>query len=435
MSKTWDKCLTTLEQTLPLQTFSLWVKPINVIERLDDISLLAPDQESFDYINQNLKKEIKNAITRHNKKLKIFIAINKKKSSIKNTSHNKYSTPLTDDYTFDNLVTGDANQVAYTSAINIANNIDNSTYSPFILYGASGLGKTHLMQSVGHFVKKKTRNTRVVYSPLINFVKNITSSLRHNNIEELKDFYNSADLLLIDDIHLISGKEKSQEELFHILDFLFNNKKQIILTCDQQPRSIKKTETRLLTRLSQGLTLELTKPELEMRAAILLKKATSEKINIKLSEDVALFIASNISSNVRDLEGALLKLKAFIHFSNKENNDISIEFVKNALSDLLKPKLTSIDINDIQKETAKHYSITVSDLSSKSRKQNIVLARQMAIFIAYELTNLSLKKIGNNFGKRDHTTIMHSLNKIKKTLTDETIKKDYELIKLKITSV
>ena len=330
---------------------------------------------------------------------------------------------------------GSANEIAYGATRQIAENIKSSPYNPFIIYGGSGLGKTHLMQAAGHLAKEKNPNIKIIYMPLMDFVRNITTSLRHNTIEEVKSYYQSADLLLVDDIHLIAGKEKSQEEFFHIFNFLFSTKKQIIFTCDQSPKNIRSLEERLKTRFSHGLNLHLAPPELEMRAAILLKKAHNEKINIDLTEDTALFIAGHITSNVRDLEGALLKLKAYVDFSKINHSFISKEVIENALGDLIKPQIKNIDINDIQKETAKHYAITVSDLISKSRKQHTVLVRQLAIFISHELTTLSLAKIGKHFGGRDHSTVLHSIDKIEKKILEEaSIKNDYNLIKLKLAS-
>jgi len=292
------------------------------------------------------------------------------------------------------------------------------------------------MQAAGHLAKTLNPNLKVLYVPLMDFVRNITSSLRHNTIEDIKLFYQSADLLLVDDIHLIAGKEKSQEEFFHIFNFLFNGKKQIIFTCDQPPKNIRSLEERLKTRFSQGLNLHLTPPELEMRAAILLKKSQNEKINISLTEDVALFIAGHITSNVRDLEGALLKLKAFVDFSKMDQTLISKEVVEAALGDLIKPQIKNIEVNDIQKEVAKHYALTISDLSSKSRKQHTVLARQMAIYICHELSSLSLNKIGKHFGNRDHSTVIHAIKKInEKMLESAEIKNDYDIIKLKLANL
>lgn len=433
MSKTWEKCLNTLKDTLPLTIFSIWVQPLKAIEDGSKLSLLAPSTSVKNYVNKNLKQEIKSAVSQHNKNLKIYIGVVTKPTT---TTPKQHTTPLFPEYTFDNLVLGNANQIAYGATRQIAENIKSSPYNPFIIYGGSGLGKTHLMQAAGHLVKEKKPNAKVIYVPLMDFVKNITSSLRHDSIENIKQYYQSADLLLVDDIHLIANKEKSQEEFFHIFNFLFTTKKQIIFTCDQPPKKFKNVEERLKTRFSQGLTLELSPPELEMRAAILLKKAHNEKININLSDDVALFIAGHITSNVRDLEGALLKLKAFVDFSKIDHSFISKEVVESALGDLIKPLVSNIDINDIQKETSKHYAITVSDLISKSRKQHTVLARQMAIYISHEFTSLSLANIGKNFGNRDHSTVLHSIDKIEKKLLDvATTKNDYDLIKLKLANL
>jgi len=435
MSKTWAKCLNTLKDTLPLATFSVWVQPLKAIEDESNLSLLAPSTSVKNYVNKNLKQEIKSVIAQHNKNLKIYIGVSTQ-SEKKIKTQKQHNTPLLPEYTFDNLVLGNANQIAYGATRQIAENIKSSPYNPFIIYGGSGLGKTHLMQAAGHLAQEKDPNIKVIYVPLMDFVKNITSSLRHNTIEDIKTYYQSADLLLVDDIHLIAGKEKSQEEFFHIFNFLFSTKKQIIFTCDQPPKNIRQVEDRLKTRFSQGLNLHLTPPELEMRAAILLKKAHNEKINIDLTEDTALFIAGHITSNVRDLEGALLKLKAFVDFSKINHSFISKEVVESALGDLIKPQVKNIDINDIQKETAKHYAITVSDLISKSRKQHTVLVRQMAIFISHELTALSLTKIGKHFGNRDHSTVLHSINKIEKKMLEEaSTKNDYDLIKLRLANL
>ncbi|CAC9543891.1 Chromosomal replication initiator protein DnaA [uncultured Gammaproteobacteria bacterium] len=435
MSQTWAQCLNTLKDTIPLAQYSVWVQPLKALEDKDILSLLAPNTQVKDYINKNLKAQIKSAVHQHNKQLKIFISVAPKVNQKLSTAR-QHSTPLYEDYTFDNLVLGNANQMAYGATRQIAENIKGSPYNPFIIYGGSGLGKTHLMQAAGHLAKAQNPGLKVLYVPLMDFVRNITSSLRHNTIEEIKIFYQSADLLLVDDIHLIAGKEKSQEEFFHIFNFLFNGKKQIIFTCDQPPNKIRSLEDRLKTRFSQGLNLHLTPPELEMRAAILLKKSQNEKINIGLTEDVALFIAGHITSNVRDLEGALLKLKAFVDFSKMDQSLISKEVVEAALGDLIKPQIKNIDVNDIQKEVSKHYALTISDLTSKSRKQHTVLARQMAIYICHELSSLSLNKIGKQFGNRDHSTVIHAIKKIKEKLLESAeIKNDYDIIKLKLANL
>ncbi len=276
MSKTWKKCLETLKDTVPIGQFSVWIKPLIAQEKNGTLTILAPNNSAVKYLKKNLKQKIKDAITQHNKNLKVLIG-----TTIQLQVKKQHTTPLLSDYTFDNLVLGNANQIAYGAIQQIAENLESSPYNPCIIYGDSGLGKTHLMQAAGHLTQEKNIKTKVIYVPLMDFVRNITTSLRHNTIEDIKSYYQSADLLLVDDIHLIAGKEKSQEEFFHIFNFLFNTKKQIIFTCDQSPKNIKSLEGRLKTRFSQGLNLLLKPPELEMRAAILLKKAHNKKINIE----------------------------------------------------------------------------------------------------------------------------------------------------------
>ena len=432
MSIIWEKCLETLKDTVPVGQFSVWIQPLKATEKDSTLTIAAPNTSTVDYLKKNLKQKIKDAVAQHNKNLKIKIGV----ETPQNKKNTKHTTPLFPEYTFDNLVMGSANQIAYGAIRQIAENLKKSPYNPCIIYGDSGLGKTHLMQAAGHLVKQQNPKTKIIYAPVMDFVRNITTSLRHKTIENIKCYYQSADLLLVDDIHLIAGKEKSQEEFFHIFNFLFTTKKQIIFTCDQPPTNIKSLEGRLKTRFSQGLNLSLTPPELEMRAAILLKKAENKVINIDLTADIALYIAGNITSNVRDLEGALLKLKAFVDFSKLDELTITKKVIDVALRDLIKPKAKNVDINDIQKENAKYYGITISDLSSKNRKQHTVLARQMAIFIAHEMTNLSLSKIGKHFGNRDHSTILHAIKRIKQRMEEEPeIKNEYELLKLKLANL
>jgi chromosomal replication initiator protein len=431
MSKTWEYCLKILKQNTPLTQYSIWIQPLKAFEKNNTLMLIAPNNQALTYLNKNLKTKIQTLVSQHNKNLTVDIQLNRTNTG---STHKLHNTGLFEDYTFDNLILGEANEIAYSASYQIANNVKSSPYNPFIIYGSSGLGKTHLMQAAGYQAQQNQPNLKILYVPLMDFVKNITASLRHNTIENVKNFYQSADLLLVDDIHLIAGKDKSQEEFFHIFNFLFSSKKQIIFTCDQMPKNITSLQDRLKTRFSQGLNLEITPPGLEMRAAILLKKSQNSKINIDLSEETALFIAGHITSNVRDLEGALLKLKAFADFS--KTKIITQTVIETALKDLIKPHQKIIDINDIQKLTAKHYATTISDLSSKSRKQHIVLARQVAVYLAHELTNLSLSKIGKNFGNRDHSTILHAIKKIKNEVENNNeIKDDYQLIKLKLNGL
>ena len=437
MSQTWAKCLDFLKGSLPLGEYSVWVKPLQASERNETLYLNAPSASALKYIHnhKSLEAAIVLAVSEQDKKLKVRFGVAESGNKTNNqTKH--HTTPLFPEYTFDNLVLGTANQVAALASRQIAEKIGSSPYNPFIIYGESGLGKTHLMQAAGHLALQKNPSAKIIYVPLMDFVRNITTSLRHNTIENVKLFYQSADLLLVDDIHLIAGKDKSQEEFFHVFNFLFSTKKQIIFTCDQPPKNIKDLENRLKTRFSQGLNLQLSPPELEMRAAILLKKSQNPQISLSLSEDVALFIASHVVSNVRDLEGALLKLKAFVDFSQIDHSLITKDVVEGALGDLIKPKKLFIEINEVQKTVSKYYGITVSDLVSNSRKQHLVKARQMAIYLCHELTSLSLAKIGQNFGNRDHSTVLYSCEKLKAQIeANEEIKNDMENIKIKITNL
>jgi chromosomal replication initiator protein len=435
MSQTWTRCLESLKKTLPLKEFSLWIQPLSATEDGTTLTLLAPNTSVLKQINSHLKQEIVRTIKDEDGSLIIKILLS---DAIKSPGGQvkQHTTPLFSEYTFDNLVLGNANQIASAACRQIAENISSSPYNPFVIYGESGLGKTHLMQAAGHLALEKNPRTKIIYVPLMNFVRNITTSLRHNTIEKVKLFYQSADLLLVDDIHLIAGKDKSQEEFFHIFNFLFSTKRQIIFTCDQPPKNIKYLENRLKTRFSQGLNLQLTAPELEMRAAILLKKSQNPQVSLSLNEDIALFIASHVTSNVRDLEGALLKLKAFVDFSKIDHSLISKEVVESALGDLISPKKLLIEINEIQKTVSKYYGITLSDMISNSRKQHLVRARQMAIYMCHNLTNLSLSKIGQNFGNRDHSTVLYSCEKLKKMMaSNNDIQNDFNNLKIKLTNL
>ena len=435
MSQTWTRCLESLKKTLPLKEFSLWIQPLSATEDGTTLTLLAPNTSVLKQINSHLKQEIVRTIKDEDGSLIIKILLS---DAIKSPGGQvkQHTTPLFSEYTFDNLVLGNANQIASAACRQIAENINSSPYNPFVIYGESGLGKTHLMQAAGHLALEKNPRTKIIYVPLMNFVRNITTSLRHNTIEKVKLFYQSADLLLVDDIHLIAGKDKSQEEFFHIFNFLFSTKRQIIFTCDQPPKNIKHLENRLKTRFSQGLNLQLTAPELEMRAAILLKKSQNPQVSLSLNEDIALFIASHVTSNVRDLEGALLKLKAFVDFSKIDHSLISKEVVESALGDLISPKKLLIEINEIQKTVSKYYGITLSDMISNSRKQHLVRARQMAIYMCHNLTNLSLSKIGQNFGNRDHSTVLYSCEKLKKMMaSNNDIQNDFDNLKIKLTNL
>ncbi len=425
----WDKCKTQLKKILSIQEFTMYIAPLKVQLSGNKLNIISPNAVINNYINKHLKDTISSTIKTFNSEVSIqfeVIADSGRKKLITNN--------LTKEFSFDNLVEGNANAFALSAGKQIANNIKNATYNPFVIYGESGLGKTHLMQAIGILSLQLNPGLRVVYISLNDFVRNITSGIRHKNIEEVKEYYKGAQLLLIDDIHMITGKEKTQEEFFHIFNFLFGNKKQIIMTCDQVPHTMVDIETRLKTRLTSGFSVEVKPPEQEMREAILSDKATKQQI--KLTEEAIEFIASNIKSNVRDLEGALITIKGFVEFSGLKNAVVDRSVASSALGHIISQKRINVDILDIQKETAKQYGITTSDLTSKSRKQHIMHARHTAIFLSKELTNHSLSSIGEYFGKRDHSTVINSCKKFEELIGDKPdIHKQYEVILTRLSTI
>jgi len=308
--------------------------------------------------------------------------------------------------TFDSFVEGKSNQLARAAAIQVAENPGGS-YNPLFLYGASGLGKTHLMHAVGNELLKRKPNAKVAYLHSERFVANMVKALQQNKINEFKRLYRGVDALLIDDIQFFAGKERSQEEFFHTFNALIEGGQQIILTCDRYPREIKGLEERLRTRFSWGLSVAVEPPELETRVAILMQKARQQ--NMEMSEDAAFFIARRLRSNVRELEGALKRVIAQAHFKNKP---IDIELIKESLKDLLSMQDRLVSIDNIQKTVAEYYKIKVADLHSKRRNRSVARPRQVAMSLAKELTSHSLPEIGDAFGGRDHTTVLHACRKV-----------------------
>lgn len=430
MSKLWTQCLEQLQKTSSLQDYTLAILKINAYETKNKLSLTGNNKHAIEWLNANIDKIIKPVVVAINKTIKLELVNKKTSKSNKKQVLEKLSTPLTKEYTFNNLVIGDANKIAAYAAEQTARNIAKTEFSPLIIYGNSGLGKTHILQAIGHLGKKLNPDIDIIYTPLINFVKHITSSIRHKKIESIKKYYQSVDLLLIDDIHLIADKGKTQEELFHIFNFLFANDKQIVLTCDTIPHNIKKVEDRILTRLNQGLSIQLKPPELELRAAILIQKA--KKLKVEISEDVGLFIASKFTDNVRELEGALNRLIIGIRFNNITIDELTIEKTKDILGDLISNSRKIVDIEDIKKIIARYYGINITRLVSKEQTKNIVYIRQMAIHLSKKFTDMSLTKIGESF-KRNHTTVIHADKKIIiKLNNDKEVIKDYKNLSLKI---
>jgi len=308
--------------------------------------------------------------------------------------------------TFDSFVTGKANQLARAAAIQVANN-PGISYNPLFFYGGVGLGKTHLIHAIGNQVMADQPNARIRYIHAEQYVRDVVTAYQRKGFDDFKHYYHSLDMLLIDDIQFFGGKSRTQEEFFYAFEALIAAKKQIIITSDTYPKEITGMDDRLISRFDSGLTVAIEPPELEMRVAILLKKAQSE--DVTLSDDVAFFVAKHLRSNVRELEGALRKILAYSRFHGK---DITIDVVKEALKDLLSVQNRQISVENIQKTVADFFNIKVADMYSKRRPANIARPRQIAMYLAKELTQKSLPEIGELFGGRDHTTVLHAVRKI-----------------------
>jgi chromosomal replication initiator protein len=314
---------------------------------------------------------------------------------------------LNRDFTFDSFVEGKSNQLAFAAARQVAENPGGS-YNPLFIYGGVGLGKTHLMHAVGHAMKKKNPEAKIVYLHSERFVADMVKALQLKAIDEFKRFYRSVDALLIDDIQFFAGKERSQEEFFHTYNALLEGGQQMILTCDRYPKEIDGVEERLKSRFGWGLTVAVEPPELETRAAILINKA--QQSGMDLTKDAAFFIAQRIRSNVRELEGALKRVMAHAQFTGRS---IDIDLIRESLKDLLALQDKLVTIDNIQRVVADYYKLKMSDMLSKRRSRSVARPRQVAMSIAKELTSHSLPEIGESFGGRDHTTVLHACRKVK----------------------
>ena len=326
------------------------------------------------------------------------------------------------DFTFDRFVEGKSNQLAHAAARQVAENPGGS-YNPLFIYGGVGLGKTHLMHAVGHALQTKNPNAKVLYVHSERFVQDMVKALQLNAISDFKRFYRSLDVLLIDDIQFFAKKDRSQEEFFHTFNSLLEGRHQMILTCDRYPKEIEGLEERLKSRFGWGLTVGVEPPELETRVAILKKKA--EQMNLLLTDDVAFFIAQKLRSNVRELEGALKRISASARF--KGTSEIDLNFIKETLKDLLALQSRQVSIENIQRVVADYYKMKVSDLSSKRRTRSVARPRQIAMSLSKELTSHSLPEIGERFGGRDHTTVLHACRKVKELQeTNEDVREDFK---------
>ncbi len=445
LSHAWQFCLDTLKLELDQEQFNIYLRPLHVKAHDNTIRLYVPNNFVRRYIEQNLLKRItellKTKIPSVNVQLEVgnptennepviaasVIATDYAIDQVSATGVKHTNKPfiinsrLNPDFTFDSFVAGKSNQLARAAAFQVAQNPGHS-YNPLFIYGGVGLGKTHLMHSIGNAMLAHNPQAKIAYVHSERFVGDMVRALQHNSIDNFKHTYRSLDALLIDDIQFFAGKERSQEEFFHTFNALMDAKQQIVLTSDRYPKEVSGLEERLKSRFGWGLTVAIEPPELETSVAILMQKAHQSQI--QLPENVAFFIAQNIRSNVRELEGALRRVVANSRFLGEP---ISIEFAKKALSDLLAVQEKLISIDNIQKTVASYFKIRVNDLTAKTRTRSIARPRQVAMALAKELTRLSLPEIGKAFGGRDHTTVIHAQKKIKELReTDHRMREDYD---------
>ena len=432
MSQLWSQCLQYLEDELPQHQFNTWIRPLHAIEDHQSLQLLAPNQFVLDKINDNFLESIQESIASlspepaPNLKLNVgSVQTTSEKNDLANNSSNKtpavsHKSNLNREFTFDSFVEGKSNQLAKAASLQVSEN-PGDAYNPLFIYGGVGLGKTHLMHAVGNMMLKNKPDAKIIYLHSERFVADMVKALQQNAMNEFKKFYRSVDALLIDDIQFFAKKERSQEEFFHTFNALLEGQQQIILTCDRYPKEVNDLEERLKSRFSWGLTVSIEPPELETRVAILIGKA--KQMNANLPDEVAFFIAKRLRSNIRELEGALKRVIANAHFTNR---DITLDFAKEALRDLLALQDRLVSIENIQKTVAEYYKIRVHDLLSARRTRSITRPRQIAMALAKELTNHSLPEIGDAFGGRDHTTVLHACRKVKELKeTEIRIKEDY----------
>jgi chromosomal replication initiator protein len=439
----WQKCLSVLQEELPAQQFSMWIRPLQCVITDNIMTLYAPNRFVLDWVRDKYVNRINELVGMQDsanppllrfdvgsipaQKTNIPNSINQLQPNIRTPNRDtpppESNLPKTTNirvkYTFDNFVEGKSNQLARAAASQVADN-PGAAYNPLFIYGGTGLGKTHLLHAVGNGILLNKPNAKIAYMHSERFVQDMVRALQNNAMEKFKQYYRSVDALLIDDIQFFAGKDRTQEEFFHTFNALLEGNQQIILTSDRYPKEVD-VEDRLKSRFGWGLTIAIEPPELETRVAILKRKAQESHIN--LADEVAFFIAKRLRSNVRELEGALNRVIANANFTGRA---ITIDFVREALRDLLALQDKLVTIDNIQRTVAEYYKIKVADLLSKRRNRSVARPRQIAMALSKELTNHSLPEIGDAFGGRDHTTVLHACRKVK-SLREEShdIKEDY----------
>jgi chromosomal replication initiator protein len=441
MPSLWTRCVSHLEHELSEQELNTWIRPLHALEEEGGtLRLLAPNRFVMDWVRDRFLPRISNLARElaADKQRRVLLEIGATAepqapvAALPGPSAPAIPTPgsgLNPLYTFESFVEGKSNQFAVAAAHQIAEN-PGRAYNPLFIYGGVGLGKTHLMHSVGHLILSRNPKARIAYVHSERFVNDMVRALQHNTINEFKRQYRSVDALLIDDIQFFVGKERSQEEFFHTFNALLEGQQQVILTCDRYPKEVEGLEERLKSRFGWGLTVPVEPPELETRVAILMKKAVVEGVD--LSSEVAFFVAQRVSSNIRELEGALRRVIANARFTGRA---ITIDYAKECLRDILAVQDRQVTLENIQKTVAEYYRVRVNDMLSKRRSRSIARPRQVAMALAKELTNHSLPEIGDAFGGRDHTTVLHACRKVAELRAqDNKMNEDYAALQRALTS-
>lgn len=434
-STLWNQCLRVLQAELPEQQFNTWIRPLQAVDDGSSLQLLAPNRFVVDWLQEHHLERILELVAEHGSGTALQIEVGSRRpvvaaapaqderpraTAIKAPAQSPIASRLNPAFTFESFVEGKSNQLARAAASQVGEN-PGLSYNPLFIYGGVGLGKTHLMHAVGNAIIQAKPDARVTYIHSERFVGDMVKGLQHNTIAEFKRSYRSLDALLIDDIQFFAGKERSQEEFFHTFNALLEGQRQIILTCDRYPKEVSGLEERLKSRFGWGLTVAIEPPELETSVAILMSKAAAD--GVELPEEVAFFIAKRIRSNVRELEGALRRVIATYRFTGRP---IDLDFAKEALRDLLALQDRLVSIENIQKTVAEYFKIRVGDLLSKKRSRSIARPRQFGMALAKELTNHSLPEIGDAFGGRDHTTVLHGCRRIEALReTEKRVDDDY----------
>jgi len=433
MQTLWDACLRRLEQELPAQQFNTWIRPLAPESGAseDALILTAPNRFVLELVRERFAARIERLVAEASGRelgLRLVLARGGEPSPRPAApAVRPAAEPLVQErsrlnrgFSFDSFVTGKANQLARAAAIQVSEN-PGISYNPLFVYGGVGLGKTHLVQAIGNQVADRRPQARIRYIHAEQYVTDVVRAYQQKSFDEFKRYYHSLDLLLIDDIQFFSNKGRTQEEFFYAFNALVEAHKQIVITCDTYPKEIAGMEERLISRFGWGLTVAIEPPELEMRVAIVLKKAEAEAA--ALSEEIAFFIAKHIRSNVRELEGALKKVLAFARFTERE---LSLDLAKEALRDILNLNSRQVSVEGIQKTVAEYFKIKISDMHSKKRSRNVARPRQVAMALAKDLTQMSLPEIGEAFGNRDHTTVLHACRTIASLRSrDGSLNRDY----------